>query len=192
MCMDLSEALAIVAANRQHRIVIPTMGAISVWPMLSDQALDFYYMPSSMGQGPALGLGLALAQPEKGVIVLCGDGSLLMNLGCLVTVAQHPANLWLILLDNGQYEITGGQPVPMSGRINYALLAQGAGLPRAYSFESHEVWKAEAPAVFAGQGPVFVWLKLTPRAGQKTPTPPRPMAEQIQRLQCALAINSPP
>src|SRR5258707_8483182 len=101
MPMTQHEALAVVAAHRGRRVVMPTMGAIGIWPSLSDVPLDFAYMPSSMGQGPALGLGLALARPETGVVVLCGDGSLLMNLGCLVTIAQHPANLWLIVLNNG-------------------------------------------------------------------------------------------
>jgi len=141
-----------------------------------------------MGQGPALALGLALAQPESGAIVLCGDGSLLMNLGCLVTIAQHPAKLWLVLLDNGQYEITGGQPVAGSGQTDFAAMARAAGLKRVYDFDELTTWKDGAAAVFGGEGPVFVRLELTPRAGEKTPSPPRPMAEQIARLKEALGL----
>ena len=62
---------------------------------LLDTPLDFAYIPSAMGQGPGLGLGLALAQPERGVVVLNGDGSMLMNLGSLVTLAAHPAPVQL-------------------------------------------------------------------------------------------------
>ncbi|MCX7700283.1 MAG: thiamine pyrophosphate-dependent enzyme, partial [Gemmataceae bacterium] len=175
--------------HRGDRIVIPTMGAVGVWPEWSDSAADFFYMPSSMGQGPALGLGLALAQPRRGVIVLTGDGSLLMNLGCLVTIAQHPANLWVILLDNGQYEITGGQPVPGSRRTNFAQIAEGAGITRVYSFQEAASWDASAGEVFDGVGPVFVWLRVEPRAGQRTPHPPRPMSEQISRLQTELGLD---
>jgi sulfopyruvate decarboxylase subunit beta len=182
MSMSQQQALEVIAAKRGTRVVMPTMGAIAQWPALSDSPLDFAYMPSSMGQGPALGLGLALAQSKHGVIVLCGDGSLLMNLGCLVTIAQHPANLWLVLLDNGLYEITGGQLVAGSGRTDYAGLARSAGIGRVYSFDSADVFQTSATDVFAGSGPVFVWLKLEGRSGQKTPSPPRPMAEQIQRL----------
>src|SRR5207249_5801365 len=140
---------------------------------------DFAYIPSSMGQGPALGLGLALAQPQRGSIVLCGDGSLLMNLGCLVTIAQHPANLWLVLLDNGLYEVTGGQPIAGARRTDYAGLARAAGIGRVYQFDDLADWQAGAESAFAGAGPTFVWLRLEGRRGQKTPAAPRPMAEQI-------------
>src|SRR5260221_14277167 len=101
MAMTLSEALHVLAQHRGKRIVITTMAAVGLWPRLSDGPLDFAYMPSAMGQGPALGLGLALAHPERGVIVVNGDGSMLMNLGSLVTLANQPANLFLIVIDNG-------------------------------------------------------------------------------------------
>lgn len=190
MVMDLEDALQVVATNRGDQLVIPTMGAIGVWPKISDRPTDFHYMPSSMGQGPSLGLGLALAQPQRGVIVLCGDGSLLMNLGCLVTIAQYPAPLWLILLDNGHYEITGGQPVPGSGHTDYAAIASGAGIRRVFMFDSIDAWRAQAGEVLSGNGPVFVWLKVQPRPDQRTPAPPRPMNEQIQRLRQSLGLNS--
>src|SRR5262249_20782247 len=107
--MNLREALDVVAQHRGQRIVIPTMASVAVWPQLSDTPLDFSYMPSAMSQGPALGLGLALAQPEHGAIVLNGDGSMLMNLGNLVTLANYPANVFVLIIDNGLYEVTGGQ-----------------------------------------------------------------------------------
>jgi thiamine pyrophosphate-dependent acetolactate synthase large subunit-like protein len=164
------------------------MGAIGIWPSFSDGEIDFAYMPSSMGQGPSLGLGLALARPDPGVIVLCGDGSLLMNLGCLVTIAQYPANLWVVLLDNGLYEITGGQPVAGAGRTDFAGLARSSGIARVHTYDDLAAWTAEADQVFGGDGPVFVWLKLEGRSGIKTPVPPRPMAEQIARLRSALGV----
>jgi thiamine pyrophosphate-dependent acetolactate synthase large subunit-like protein len=188
MAMDQQLALEVLAGHRGSRIVIPTMGAVGFWQKLSDTALDFTYMPSSMGQGPALALGLALAQPHRGAIVLCGDGSLLMNLGCLVTIAQHTADLWLILLDNSQYEVTGGQPVAGAGQTDYAGLARASGISRAYAFDDIEKWRAGAAEALSGNGPVLVWLKLTPIAGQKTPTPAHPMAEQISRLRAALGV----
>jgi thiamine pyrophosphate-dependent acetolactate synthase large subunit-like protein len=188
MPIDQREALAVIAANRGERIVIPTMGAISLWPGLSDGPLDFSYMPSSMGQVTGLALGLALAQPDHGVIALCGDGSLLMNLGSMVTIAQHPADVWLVLLDNGQYEITGGQPVAGAGRTDFAGLARSTGWQRVYTFDDLTNWQASAAEVFSGRGPVFVWLKLLPQPNQKTPTPPHPMPAMIVRLQDALGV----
>jgi thiamine pyrophosphate-dependent acetolactate synthase large subunit-like protein len=191
MTMTLHEALEPVAGHRGPRVVIPTMASVAEWPQLSDTALDFSYIPSSMGQGPALGLGIALARPDHGAIVLCGDGSLLMNLGCLVTIASHPAPLWLIVLDNGLYEVTGGQPVAGSRRTDFASLAKAAGIGRTYTYEDPVAWESHAGTVFSGDGPVFVWLKIEARYGQTTPGPPRPMPEQIRRLQEALKSAGP-
>ena len=106
--MTLREALEVLVVHRGQRIVITTMTPIAPWHELSDTPLDFAYIPSAMGQAPALGLGLALARPERGVIVVNGDGCMLMNLGSLVTIANHPANLYLLIIDNGHYEVTGG------------------------------------------------------------------------------------
>ncbi len=189
MRMSHQQALEVLARHRAQRIVLTTMTAVGLWPPLSDSPLDFAYMPSAMGQGPPLGLGLALAHPEHGVIVLNGDGSMLMNLGCLATIAAHPANLYLIVLDNGIYEVTGGQPVAASGKIDFAGLARSAGIERVYSFATLEEWQAGAAAALAGPGPVFIWLKVEARMGQQTPRPPRPMAEQVRRLQEALGVK---
>src|SRR5262245_62278487 len=120
MSMTLREALSVVAERRGQRIVLTTMSAVGAWPEFSDGPLDFAYIPSAMGQGPDLGLGLALAQPQRGVIVLNGDGCTLMNLGCLVTLANQPANLCLIIIDNGLYEVTGGQVTAGTGHANFA------------------------------------------------------------------------
>jgi sulfopyruvate decarboxylase subunit beta len=186
--MTLREALEVLAAHRGGRVVLTTMSSGGAWPALSDTPLDFTYIPSSMGQGPALGLGLALAQPERGAIVLNGDGSTLMNLGCLVTLAAYPANLWLFILDNGLYEVTGGQPTAGAGHADFAALARGAGVRRVYAFDALDPWRQGAAEAMSGAGPVVVWLKVEGRLGQKTPKAPRPMAEQIKRLRQALGV----
>src|SRR5271156_4195377 len=113
--MTTLDALTVLAAHRGTRIVVTTMSAVGVWPALSDTPLDFAYLPSSMGMGPALGLGLALAQPGRGVVVVNGDGCMLMSLGSLVTLADQPADVFLVILDNGHYEVTGGQAHAGSG-----------------------------------------------------------------------------
>jgi sulfopyruvate decarboxylase subunit beta len=184
--MTLREALEIVAAHRGQRVVIATMSSAGLWPSLSDTPLDFIYIPSSMGQGPSLGQGLALAQPQRGVIVLNGDGCMLMNLGCLVTLAHHPANIYLLIVENGLYEVTGGQPTAGAGRVDFAGLARAAGIQRVYSYESADAWRAGAAEALTGAGPVVIHLKVEGRIGQKTPKAPRPMAEQLARLRQAL------
>jgi thiamine pyrophosphate-dependent acetolactate synthase large subunit-like protein len=186
MPMTLRDALEIVAECRGGRVVITTMAAVSLWPGLSDTPLDFAYMPSSMGEGPALGLGLALARPGRGVIVVNGDGSMLMNLGSLVTLAGNPADVYLLVIDNGLYEVTGGQPHAGAGRTDFAGLARAAGIERVYAFETLDAWRAGAAEALSGPGPVVAWLKVQGRLGQTTPKPPRPMRQQIARLQAAL------
>jgi sulfopyruvate decarboxylase subunit beta len=182
------EALEVLAAHRGDRVVMTTMGSVGIWPTLSDTPLDFAYIPSSMGQGISLGLGLALAT-NRSVIAISGDGSLLMNLGCLITVATHPAPLTVILIDNGLYEVTGGQELPAARGLNYEHLAYVVGFRRVYMFADLEPWRRGIAEVFEDEGPTFVWLEVDGERGKKTPSAPRPMAEQIARLRKALNVN---
>ena len=184
--MTHREALEVLASVRREQVVVTTMGSVAIWPSLSDSPRDFHYLPSSMGQAVPLGLGLALAKPGQPVIVLSGDGGLLMNLGCLVTVAQHAVPLVVVLIDNGLYEVTGGQDVPNAGRTDFAAIARGAGLPRVYAFDALDAWEGGAAECLAGDGPAFVWLKVAGERGKATPTAPRPMTEQIERLRGSL------
>jgi thiamine pyrophosphate-dependent acetolactate synthase large subunit-like protein len=133
-------------------------------------------------------MGLALAQPELGVIVFNGDGCTLMSLGNLVTLAHHPANVFVLILDNGHYEVTGGQPHAGAETVDYAAIARGAGISRVYFFATLADWQAGAAEALGGTGPVVIHLKVEALMGQKTPKPTRPMAEQIRRLQEALGI----
>ena len=128
------------------------MSSAGVWPSLSDTPLDFTYIPSAMGQGPPLALGLALAQPERGVIVVNGDGCMLMNLGSLVTLAHHPAGVYLLILDNGLYEVTGGQLTAGAGHTDFAGLARAAGIQRVYTFESADSLARALPRRWRDRG----------------------------------------
>lgn len=184
------EALEVVAAHRQDYVVVTTMGSVGLWPSIADTPRDFHYLPSSMGQGVPLGLGLCLAKPGLGVVVLTGDGGLLMNLGCLVTAAQHTVPLYVVLIDNGLYEVTGGQPVAGAGRTDFGSIARGTGFRRVYEFGTPAEWKAGAAEALSGDGPVFVWLKVIGERGKATPTAPRPMAEQIMRLGVAIGATT--
>src|SRR5688572_23880337 len=152
MPMTHRQALEVLAAHRGDKVVVTTMGSISLWPELSDTPLDFAYIPSAMGEGPALGLGLALARPGRGVVVVNGDGCTLMNLGCLVTLAHHPADVYLLVIENGLYEVTGGQPHAGTGHTDFAGLARAAGIRRVYTFETPDAWRAGAAEALAGAG----------------------------------------
>jgi sulfopyruvate decarboxylase subunit beta len=188
MRMSQRQALEVVHARRGERIVVTTMSSAGIWPTLSQSPLDFAYIPSAMGHGPSLGLGLALAQPKRGVIVLNGDGCTLMSLGNLVTLAGCPADVYLIILDNGQYEVTGGQAHAGTSGVDYAAIARGAGVRRTYSFATLADWQSGAAEALSGSGPVVVHLLVEALAGQKTPKAPKPMAAQIAQLQQALNV----
>jgi thiamine pyrophosphate-dependent acetolactate synthase large subunit-like protein len=188
----LTETLEVLIAHRGDRVVVTTMASIAAWRQLSASPLDFHYIPSAMGQAPDLGLGLALAQPRRGVIVLNGEGSMLMNLGSLVTVANHRVPLYLLIIDNGMYEVTGGQPTPGTGRADFAALARAAGIPRVYAFDTLAAWRDGAAEALTGPGPVVIWLQIQGRLGEKSPTPSRPMSDQIAGLQNALGVESAP
>jgi sulfopyruvate decarboxylase subunit beta len=188
MYMTQRQALEILLPHRRKQIVITTMSSAGIWPALSDTPLDFTYVPSAMGHAPSLALGLALAQPARGAIVLNGDGCTLMSLGNLVTLAQNPANVWVVILDNGIYEVTGGQPHAGGEHVDYAAIARAAGIARTYSCATLDEWQRTAGEAMAGAGPVVIHLKVEARLGQKTPKAPRPMAEQIQRLREALGV----
>ena len=141
-------------------------------------------MPSSMGQGPPLGLGIALAQPDQRVIVVNGDGCLLMNLGCLVSItAQAPKNFTLIIIDNGVYEVTGNQATIGSAAkrasqqsVDYGDLARAAGFEEVYEFDDVESWRYEQE-IMHEEGPICIVLKTANRTedvGARSPGPARP------------------
>lgn len=162
------------------------MSAVGIWPEFSDTPADFFYIPSTMGQGPSFGLGLALSQKKRRVIVINGDGCTLMNLGCLVTIAGNPADICLVVVDNGIYEVTGGQQTVGSGKIDFAGIASAAGIQNTFAFDSVKDWDRNAAAILSTSGPVFVQLKVEARFGRVTPKAPRPMAEQLERLKHTL------
>jgi sulfopyruvate decarboxylase subunit beta len=182
--MTLDEALRVVADHRGDQVVLSTMAAVGAWPAFSDGPLDFAYMPSAMGHAPGLAQGLALAS-GRGVIVLNGDGCTLMNLGCLVTLAQTPADVKLIILENGLYEVTGGQPIAGAGQMDFAGMARAAGLS-AVSFQHLPDWQRDGAFYLNTPGPRVLHLRIEGRLGQQTPKPPQAMAEQLQRLRAAV------
>jgi phosphonopyruvate decarboxylase len=191
--MPLIDALEVLHAARGEAVVIPSMGAAREWAArFEPHPLDFIHVPSSMGHTPGWGLGLALAQPGRRVIVCGGDGSLLMNLGCLVTTAAAaPANLTLLVLDNAAYEVTGGQPTPAAllgrGAVDFGALARESGLRAVHEFRSLAAWSTEADRVLFECGPVCVVLRVEsdPAAGPVGPLPPA--RERVRAVADALS-----
>jgi thiamine pyrophosphate-dependent acetolactate synthase large subunit-like protein len=113
-----------------------------------------------MGHAADFGLGLALARPERKVIVLKGDGGLLMSLGSLVTIGRYgPPNLLVLLMENRSYEMTGGQE--LAAGVDFAALAKGAGIDRVERIEDLAVFEERVPGLLTEPGPHFVVLPVT-------------------------------
>jgi len=162
------DVLRPLARLRGAAVVVTTMGAVRPWARLSEHALDFASADSAMGHAADFALGIALAQPARTVICLNGDGSMLMSLGTLVTiVASGATNLVLFVLQNDTYEVTGNQPVPGAGRVDYSAMARAAGFARAHTFSDTAAYEAALPSILQGAGPVCVTVKVEP--GSETP-----------------------
>jgi len=124
-----------------------------------------YISSGAMGLTAPHALGFALGMPDRRIILLDGDGSLLMNLGCLVTIANAaPRNLTHFVCENGTYEANGGHPIPGQGRVDFAAMAKGAGYASTHEFSDLADFNDRIDGVLADPGPVFVDLKLVPGA----------------------------
>ena len=177
----------LAAARRDGDVVVTTMSVAMPWAELSDTALDFASVDSAMGHAADLAYGLALARPERRVLCLNGDGSTLMCLGTLVTMAQGgAANYSLIITENGTYEVTGNQPVPGAGVVDYAAMARAAGLREVHTIDDPDDFHRKLPLHFEVQGPaVFIWR--IEQGGEPVPRPTRPIRDRAHDLRTALA-----
>jgi sulfopyruvate decarboxylase subunit beta len=186
--MNAKEALAVVHGSRDPQdVVITTMTPARDWMTLPQTPLDFVLVPSAMSHATSMGLGVALAQPDRRVIICNGDGSMLMNLGSLVSiVASGAQNIVVIVFANGTYEVTGSQPVPGANATDFAVLARGAGFRAIYAFDSVDAWRAAVAEVFNTEGPAFVVLHVEPVLGLPGPRSPGPAADRARRFMDAL------
>jgi sulfopyruvate decarboxylase subunit beta len=125
------DALKAVYQHLEHRVVVTIMGAVTVELQSLGHRPNFLYLQHAMGLASSIGPGIALARPEHRVVVLDGDGSALMNLGGLTTMARHrPPNLLHVLFDNESLASIGGFPTATSGGSDLAGIAAAAGVPR--------------------------------------------------------------
>jgi sulfopyruvate decarboxylase subunit beta len=188
--MTLSDALAVVrVVRREQDVVITTMGPAREWMQGGVGPLDFVMVPSSMSQATSLGLGLAMAQPDRQVIVCNGDGSMLMNLGSLVTMAAEGVrNLVVVVFVNGIYEVTGGQPTPGAGRagVDFVAIARACGFDEAHGFSTPASWKAAGRRLLNGPGPTFIAVSVAPDPSAGGPRSPGPAGARAQAFMKAL------
>jgi sulfopyruvate decarboxylase subunit beta len=183
--------VALQAARGERDVVVTTMSPARDWMTLPQHPLDVVFVPSAMGHATSLGLGLALAQPDRRVIVCNGDGSMLMNLGSLVSiVGAGVKNLVVIVFDNGVYEVTGSQPIPAAAGVDFGAIARGSGFSSVFEFSNATEWRANVVNVLRAPGPVFVTLHVLAEYGIPGPRSPGPAGERARRLRAALGTES--
>jgi thiamine pyrophosphate-dependent acetolactate synthase large subunit-like protein len=132
----------------------------------SGQRPQNYYMLGSMGLTIPIGLGVAIAQPKRHVIALEGDGSLLMQLGCLATVGMlKPKNLTMVVWDNGIYQITGSQPTASSASTDLVAVARGAGIANAAWADDEDDFDRLFATALADGGPSLIAARIDDKPG---------------------------
>ena len=172
--MSLESALDVLARRREDQVVVGTMTANGVWREKSPHDLNLACI-GFMGGASTLALGVALSQPERDVWVIDGDGSLMMQLGSLGTIAgAAPTNFLHIVIHNGVYETSGSQPLPSQQQVDFARMAEGAGYAQTASFGDAEEFDAALDELLAAEGPTLIQLYTRPggRFYSARPTPP--------------------
>ena len=129
-----------------------------------------FYMLGSMGQAASIALGVALMQPERRVFALEGDGSLLMNLGCLATIGSvAPRNLTVVAWDNGAYQITGGQAAATARGTDLVAIARGAGIAGSVWADDEAAFLAAIERALDADGPHFIAARIDQAPGAARP-----------------------
>lgn len=191
--MKKEAALALIAAARGERdLVVTTMGLSVPWSRLSTSPLDFHSVDAAMGHAADFALGVALARPDRRVVCLNGDGSMLMCLETLATAAQcAPANYVLVVFANRTYEVTGNQPVPAAATVDFVGLARAAGFREAHGFSDEAALAAAWPGLLTVCGPVFVSLEIEP-GNEPPPNRTAPLSQDCVRIRTLLRFADAP
>jgi len=190
--MHTAELLKVYMEHRGDAITIPGRGGRHWVPMSDEPHRDIPLGDPAMGGHSGFGLGLALAQPDRKIVLFDSEGDLLMSMGILTTIAeQNPANFYHFMLDNECYATTGGQPVPNAKNVDYATIAKASGYPKAHSFTEIEDFTRELPGILNDTGPVFVALKVYPEIqneaiGKRRPWQVRSRTEVVGGLRDSL------
>jgi sulfopyruvate decarboxylase subunit beta len=159
--MKTREALSVLARHRGEAIVVCALGmAANEWWAVT-QSEDSFYMHGGMGFAASFALGLATALPHAPVWVLNSDGSLSMNLGCLLTEAgQQPKNLKHFVVDNQSYQTVDTMPMVNQDNSDYAMIARGAGIRQTATIDNLVDLETQVPGIIAAPGPYFVRLRV--------------------------------
>ena len=144
--MKRIDALRVIYPELERRVVVTIMGAVSVELQSLGHRPNFFYLQHAMGLASSVGLGIALTRPELDVVVLDGDGSILMNMGGLTTLARYrPRNLVHVVCDNETLLSVGGFPTATATGSDIAGVAKAAGVPRTATVRTEAGSKGSSP-----------------------------------------------
>jgi phosphonopyruvate decarboxylase len=188
--MKPEEILKLIAAARGTAICVPTMTTAPAWRKIAPDDLSVGCV-GFMGGASAMGLGLALGAPDRRVIVFDGDGSLLMQLGSLATIAgAAPRNFTHLLFKNGVYHTSGSQETPGGQGVDFAAMAKAAGYRATCTISTLEELKKRLPGLLGDDGPILA--QLITGLAESTPmnSPPgTPFHQQVANLRAKVAAG---
>ena len=151
-----TDACRIINDSRDEAVVVSTMTQTKYWYQISEQPDLDIGIANAMSKASSVALGVALGKPDRSVICLDADGSLLMNFGSLATIAgMAPKNFYHFVFNNGIYSVTGGQPVPAPG-VEYAKAAEACGYASVYRFDDIESLDSSLPEILDSLGPILI------------------------------------
>ena len=182
------DGLKILARHVPDDIVVAVYSTAFDWMQIRPHPLN-YFAVGAMGLASSHGLGLALGRPDRRVLVLDGDGSLLMNLGSLATIANAaPKNFFHFVCENGTYEANGDHPIPGRGRLSFTGIARAAGYAATHDFADIAEFERRISGVLNETGPVLVDLKLVP--GTESPRDYRALYAAERRAAFRAALGA--
>jgi thiamine pyrophosphate-dependent acetolactate synthase large subunit-like protein len=185
--MKRAECAALVQRHvRDEDIVVCGLGGVEAAYKEVGAAGITYFASDPMGLWPSIALGLALAQPERRVVFLAGDGDLVMNLQVLITIASlAPPNLRIVVFQNGVYASSGGQPLGGADKLSIAAIARGAGFACAIETRELAATRAALEELFARDalGLVAVHLEQEPPSPSAPPAPWSQVEERTRFMQ---------
>ncbi|MBT3555408.1 MAG: thiamine pyrophosphate-binding protein [Chloroflexi bacterium] len=155
-----TDACRVINDSRDESVVVTTMTQTKYWYQISKHPDLDIGIANAMSKASSVALGVALGKPERSVICLDADGSLLMNFGSLATIAgMAPENLYHFVFNNGIYSVTGGQAVPAPG-VEYAKAAEACGYASVYRFDDVESLDSSLSEILSSPGPVLIEIMV--------------------------------
>ncbi len=171
--LDRRKVVARILRDRGNALVVASLGNPTYDVAAAGDVAQNFYLWGGMGGAVMVGFGLALAQPERRVLIFVGDGELMMGLGSLATVAAHrPRNLSIVVIDNEHYAETGMQRAHTGRGVDLCGVARAVGLPECHSVRTHDELESISDSLLGAQHAVFASIKVS-TVPQPSSLPPR-------------------